>query len=122
MAEHMTVCGGHLEAGATKEQVFRLFLYFIIQHFFKSKFIFSIKTILLFSHAKYGDITYENKVDCDWIIEASQGQMVRLWFTTFELEGEQDCGYDHVEVRLYLILILENDVKFINSSHDKKNG
>lgn len=72
MAEHMTVCGGHLEAGATKEQVF--------------------------SHAKYGDITYENKVDCDWIIEAPQGQMVRLWFTTFELEGEQDCGYDHVEI------------------------
>ncbi len=61
-------------------------------------------------------------MDCDWIIEAPQGQMIRLWFTTFELEGEQDCGYDHVEVRLYLILILENDVKIIKNSHDKKNG
>ena len=29
MAEHMTVCGGHLEAGATKKQVFRYFEYFL---------------------------------------------------------------------------------------------
>ena len=27
----------------------------------------------IFSHAKFGDVNYENKEDCDWIIEAPPG-------------------------------------------------
>ncbi len=27
----------------------------------------------IFSHAKYGDANYDNKADCDWIIEAPPG-------------------------------------------------
>jgi len=72
MAEHMTVCGGHLTAGETASQIF--------------------------SHAKAGDVNYENKEDCDWIIEATPGRNVHLSFLTFELEDEQECGYDFIEV------------------------
>lgn len=72
MAEHMTVCGGHLTALESSSQIF--------------------------SHAKFGDVNYDNKEDCDWIIEATQGKNVHLSFLTFELEDEQDCGYDFIEV------------------------
>ena len=52
----------------------------------------------MYSHAKYGDQNYDNKEDCDWIIEAHRGENVHLTFLTFELEDEHDCGYDYVEV------------------------
>lgn len=52
----------------------------------------------MYSHAKYGDQNYDNKEDCDWIIQASPGENVHLTFLTFELEDEHDCGYDYVEV------------------------
>ena len=74
MAEHLTVCGGHLSAEDTPTQ--------------------------LFSHAKFGDVNYDNKEDCDWIIEAPEGKNVHLNFVNFELEDEQDCGYDFIEVSL----------------------
>ena len=73
MAEHMTVCGGHLSAEDSPTK--------------------------LFSHAKFGDVYYDNKEDCDWIIEAAAGKNVKLNFLTFELEDEQDCGYDFIEVK-----------------------
>lgn len=71
-ATHTTVCGGHLQAKATMEHIY--------------------------SHAKYGDQNYDNKEDCDWVVEAGKGHHVRLRFLTFEIEDEQDCGYDYVEV------------------------
>ncbi|CAL4063003.1 unnamed protein product [Meganyctiphanes norvegica] len=71
-ARHTTVCGGHLQATNT------------VRH--------------MYSHAKYGDQNYDNKEDCDWIIEAHRGENVHLTFLTFELEDEHDCGYDYVEV------------------------
>ena len=52
-------------------------------------------------------MNYDNKEDCDWIIEATPGKNVHLSFLTFELEDEQECGYDFIEVSLvFLILIL----------------
>ncbi|XP_046641719.1 tolloid-like protein 1 [Daphnia pulicaria] len=71
-ATHATVCGGHLQATTG------------VKHFY--------------SHAKYGDHNYENKEDCDWIIEAPAGKNVHLTFLTFELEDEHECGYDSIEV------------------------
>lgn len=71
-ARHTTVCGGGLKATST------------VKH--------------MYSHAKYGDQNYDNKEDCDWIIQAAQGESVHLTFLTFELEDEHDCGYDYVEV------------------------
>lgn len=54
----------------------------------------------LYSHSKFGDQPYDNKEDCDWIIEADREgvRYVQLRFLTFEVEQEQDCGYDYVEV------------------------
>lgn len=52
----------------------------------------------LYSHAKYGDMNYNKKEDCDWVIESLEGHRVKLRFLTFEIEHEQDCGYDYVEV------------------------
>nr|CAD7266358.1 unnamed protein product [Timema shepardi] len=69
---HQTACGGHLQAGN------------YVKH--------------LYSHSKYGDHNYGNRADCDWAIEAPPGRSVHLTFLTFEVEDEQDCGYDFVEV------------------------
>lgn len=90
------VCGGHLSATTT--------------------------SAMIYSHARYGDTNYEPKEDCDWIIEAPQGEdmkyllildslfviwnfdiafagkNVHLSFQEFELEDESDCGYDFIEV------------------------
>ena len=74
----MTVCGGHLTATDTLNQIF--------------------------SHAKFGDVNYDNKEECDWIIEATPGKNVHLSFQTFELEDEQDCGYDFIEVSKYTMV------------------
>ncbi|XP_013793842.2 tolloid-like protein 2, partial [Limulus polyphemus] len=71
-ATHSTVCGGRLVALPSVEH--------------------------LYSHSKYGDQNYDNKEDCDWIIQSEEGTGVRLRFLTFEIEHEQDCGYDFVEV------------------------
>ncbi|XP_053392429.1 tolloid-like protein 1 isoform X5 [Mercenaria mercenaria] len=71
-ATHTTVCGGKLEATERQNQ--------------------------LFSHARYGDQNYDNKLECDWIIEARDGYKIDFYFNAFEIEDETDCGYDNVEV------------------------
>ncbi|KAL0832534.1 hypothetical protein ABMA28_000744 [Loxostege sticticalis] len=72
LATHSTACGGYLAASET------------VKH--------------LYSHARYGDDSYESRADCDWSIVAPMGQFVRLTFLTFELEPEANCGYDYVQV------------------------
>ena len=52
----------------------------------------------LYSHAKFGDHDYDKKEECEWIIEAAEGRRVRLLFLSFEIEHEQGCGYDFVEL------------------------
>jgi hypothetical protein len=47
---------------------------------------------------RFGDANYGNKEDCDWIIEALPGKNVHLTFRIFEMEDEQECGYDYIEV------------------------
>ncbi|XP_071440384.1 protein tolkin [Hetaerina americana] len=71
-ARHTTVCGGHLQATTQ------------VKH--------------LYSHSRFGDHNYDNRADCDWVIEASPGFSVHLTFLTFEVEDEGDCTYDYVEV------------------------
>ena len=48
---------------------------------------------MLYSHARYGDQNYENKLDCDWVIEAREGYKINFYFNAFEIEDETDCGY-----------------------------
>ena len=46
-----------------------------------------------FSHAKYGDQNYDNRVDCGWLLSAEdQRHRVRFRFQTFEIEAETECG------------------------------
>ncbi|KAH3862569.1 hypothetical protein DPMN_025538 [Dreissena polymorpha] len=71
-ALHSTVCGGRL--AVTEKQS------------------------PLYSHAKYGDQNYNNKLDCEWVLEVREGYRVSFYFTAFEIEDETDCGYDNVEV------------------------
>ncbi|XP_072401831.1 protein tolkin-like [Diabrotica undecimpunctata] len=71
-ATHSTVCGGMLEATSDKQHIY--------------------------SHAKFGSASYENRADCDWTIEARGGYNVKLSFLTFDIEDEKDCGYDFVEI------------------------
>nr|XP_023021404.1 tolloid-like protein 2 [Leptinotarsa decemlineata] len=71
-ATHSTVCGGMLEASFQKQHVY--------------------------SHAKFGSASYDNRADCEWTIEASEGYNVKLSFLTFDIEDEKDCGYDYIEI------------------------
>ena len=32
----------------------------------------------IFSHSQYGDVNYDNKEDCDWIIEAPPGNAMDI--------------------------------------------
>jgi tolkin protein len=70
-ATHSTVCGGHLIATNKMKHIF--------------------------SHARFGDKVYE-AADCEWTIEASRGRNIQITFTAFEIEEQQTCAYDYVEV------------------------
>ncbi|CAG9818509.1 unnamed protein product [Phaedon cochleariae] len=72
LAAHSTVCGGTMLATLEKQPIY--------------------------SHAKFGSSSYDNRADCDWTVEAGEGYDVKLSFLTFDVEGEKDCGYDFVEV------------------------
>lgn len=51
-----------------------------------------------YSHASHGGQDYGARLNCEWQIRAPPEQCVHLRFTTFELENDNDCGYDYVEV------------------------
>ena len=40
--------------------------------------LFNLFGFLIVIHMKAGDVNYENKEDCDWIIEATPGRNVHL--------------------------------------------
>ncbi|XP_060072061.1 tolloid-like protein 1 [Ylistrum balloti] len=71
-ANHKTECGGHLTAKDGQQR--------------------------LYSHSKYGDQNYDNKMECEWVIEAKSNKRIKFYFVTFEIEDESECGYDNVEI------------------------
>lgn len=71
-ATHSTVCGGRLSASPIPA--------------------------ILYSHAKYGDQNYGSRAECNWIVTAPGSGRVRLRFQSFDLEPEQDCAYDFVQI------------------------
>ncbi|XP_078731465.1 dorsal-ventral patterning tolloid-like protein 1 [Lampetra fluviatilis] len=71
-ASHSTECGGRLQA--------------------------TVRTRDLYSHAQFGDNTYPAQADCEWQLWAEGGYGVELIFRTFEMEEDQDCTYDFLEV------------------------
>ncbi len=42
--------------------------------------------------------SYPNEQRCSWLFNSFPGQKIKLIFTDFELEAEEDCEYDHVVV------------------------
>lgn len=71
-ATHTTICGGNLSATSHMMD--------------------------LYSHPQYGDTNYISGQDCDWIISTSNGAGVKLLFPDFEVEDEEDCSYDYLEI------------------------
>ncbi|CAG0918336.1 unnamed protein product [Notodromas monacha] len=44
--------------------------------------------------------TYENNIECDWVIRTHGDEKIRLHFVTFALESSYSgCSYDYVEIR-----------------------
>ncbi|CAI5455008.1 unnamed protein product [Caenorhabditis angaria] len=72
-AQYSSVCGGRLIAESTPGHIY--------------------------SHATFSDSKYGKNQDCSWSVSAKNaGRGVRLHFSTFNLEAEDDCHYDYVEV------------------------
>ncbi|XP_075714976.1 bone morphogenetic protein 1 [Rhinoderma darwinii] len=72
VAEVTTVCGGTLQA--------------------------EVRTKDLYSHAKFGDDVHPAATECVWHLQSEGNYGVELVFQSFELEEEQDCGYDYIEI------------------------
>uniref|UniRef100_A0A670Y9X6 Metalloendopeptidase n=1 Tax=Pseudonaja textilis TaxID=8673 RepID=A0A670Y9X6_PSETE len=71
-ATHSTECGGRLKAESKMRD--------------------------LYSHAQFGDNNYPVQADCEWLLVSDHGYRIELFFQTFEVEEEADCGYDYLEV------------------------
>lgn len=53
----------------------------------------------LYSHAEYNqNTTYDMSTSCEWSIEAEMGKNINLAFITFDVEYEESCSYDYVEL------------------------
>ncbi|KAH8382434.1 hypothetical protein KR009_003503 [Drosophila setifemur] len=51
-----------------------------------------------YSHARYGNLDYDDSMDCEWTIEAPPNSNVQLIFLTFDIESSENCTYDYVQV------------------------
>ncbi|KAF7262595.1 hypothetical protein EG68_00126 [Paragonimus skrjabini miyazakii] len=72
-AQHTTVCGGHLMAEQSAQN--------------------------LYSHAQFGDLDYEPHQQCYWSISPKlENQTVLLRFLFFELEQRDSCTFDSLRV------------------------
>ena len=43
--------------------------------------------------------TYTSRKDCEWVMEVEENKKVALKFDSFEVEGDDACNYDYLEVR-----------------------
>ncbi|KAG8574151.1 hypothetical protein GDO81_009072 [Engystomops pustulosus] len=57
-----------------------------------------VRTKDLYSHAKFGDDVHPPASECIWHLQSEGNYGVELVFQSFELEEEQDCGYDYIEI------------------------
>lgn len=54
---------------------------------------------LIYSHSLFDGTTHYNRnEDCEWLIEANNNQRVRIEFTFFALEADNNCNYDQTIV------------------------
>ncbi|CAP34105.2 Protein CBR-NAS-39 [Caenorhabditis briggsae] len=72
-AQYTSVCGGRLTAESTPGHIY--------------------------SHATFSDSKYGKNQDCTWSVRAkSPGRGVRIQFSTFNVESEEGCQYDYIEI------------------------
>ncbi|CAI2357829.1 unnamed protein product [Caenorhabditis sp. 36 PRJEB53466] len=72
-AHYTSVCGGRLSAESTPGHIY--------------------------SHATFSDSKYGKNQDCSWSVTAkSPGRGVRIHFSTFNIESEEGCQYDYIEI------------------------
>lgn len=71
-ANIFTDCGGHLSAVDRPKQ--------------------------FYSHVRFGQDHYGKNQFCDWFIEADPGKSIEIRFLSFDLEEDEDCSYDFVEI------------------------
>ncbi|CAD6185221.1 unnamed protein product [Caenorhabditis auriculariae] len=72
-AQYTSVCGGRLTAESSPGHIY--------------------------SHASFSDSNYGKNQDCAWHVSSrTPGRGVRLQFSSFQLESEDLCQYDYVEV------------------------
>ena len=45
------------------------------------------------------DTRYDEDFQCSWTLVAAENNVVVIRFTSFELEDDEMCTYDHVEVK-----------------------
>lgn len=64
------------------------------------------KDSFLYSHAGFADVTYSDSEDCEWVIEGEEEGPIELTFITFEIEDENECSFDYVEVLYTSSLVL----------------
>lgn len=43
-------------------------------------------------------MTYQPNKECAWVFLTAPGHRIRLVFDQFDLEGHQECAYDHVAI------------------------
>jgi len=51
-----------------------------------------------YSHTRFGNKDYDSNTDCEWTIQAPTSLSVQLIFLTFDLETDENCTYDYVQV------------------------
>lgn len=73
VVKHSTVCGGTFVATSTVKYIY--------------------------SHARFGDTTYDDNTNCEWIIKTKQpGLRIHLKFLEFDVEYDQECVFDYVDL------------------------
>lgn len=54
---------------------------------------------LIYSHPEFdGESPYRSNEDCEWLIECSTNQRIKIDFTFVSLEYENKCNYDRITV------------------------
>ena len=61
--------------------------------------LFTAETGMFTSMDSNNDGLYDNNLDCVWTIETSESQIVKLHVQSIDIQTDEICRYDSLEVR-----------------------